>query len=82
MASAQEAPRARTLWPIDKLFIANFIILICLLYAAARNDTRALLYIAVHVAAIGVLLVLARASSGPWPFLHHWFVLIYLPLCY
>ena len=73
---------ARTLWPIDKLFVANSIILICLLIRATWNDTRSLLYIAAHVAAIGVLLVLARASSAVWIFLHHWFVLIYLPLCY
>lgn len=82
MASAQEAPTARTLWPIDKLFIANSIILICLLCAAARNNTRALLYVAAHVAAIIVLLALVRASSAIWNFLRHWFVLIYLPLCY
>lgn len=82
MASAQEAPRARTLWPIDKLFIANSIILICLLSVAARNDRRSLLYIAAHVVAVGVLLALVRASSTIWIFLRHWFVLIYLPLCY
>src|SRR6185312_13769778 len=82
MAFAQELPTARTLWPIDKLFIANSIILICLLSVAARNDTRSLLYIAAHVAAIGVLLVLKRVSSAIWIFLRHWFVLIYLPLCY
>lgn len=82
MASAQETPAARTLWPIDKLFIANSIILMCLLGVAARNDTRSLLYIAAHVAAIITLLAFVRASSALWVFLRHWFVLIYLPLCY
>ena len=82
MASVQEAPAARTLWPIDKLFIANSIILICLLGAAVRNDKGSLFYIAAHVAAILTLLALVRASSPLWLFLHHWFVLVYLPLCY
>jgi membrane-associated phospholipid phosphatase len=82
MASAQEGTAARALWPIDKLFIANSFIQICLLSIAARNDARALLFIAVHMAAIGVLLALSRSTSALWGFARHWFLLAYLPLCY
>lgn len=82
MASAPQATTARTLWPIDKLFIANSFILICLSGVAARNDARALFLIAVHAAAIGLVVALMRATSGIWLFLRHWFVLLYLPLCY
>ena len=82
MASAPEATAARSLWPIDKLFIANSIIQICLLSLAVRSDARALLFIAAHVAAIGFLVALSRSTSAMWHFVRHWFVLIYLPLCY
>lgn len=82
MVSAQEATAARSLWPIDKLFIANSFIQICLLSVAARSDARALLFIAAHVAAIGFLVALSRSTSAMWQFGRHWFVLVYLPLCY
>ncbi len=81
-ASGQEAAAARALWPIDKLFIANSLIQICLLGVAALNDARALLLITAHAVAIGLVLALARATGNVWLFLRHWFVLAYLPLCY
>ena len=70
------------LWPIDKLFLANSLIQICLLSVSARNDARALLLITAHTVAIGLILGLARATAGAWLFLRHWFILAYLPLCY
>lgn len=82
MASVQGITAGRALWPIDKLFIANSVIQICLFGVAARNDPRAVLFIMAHIAAIGLVLALARASSEPWIFMRHWFVLAYLPLCY
>jgi membrane-associated phospholipid phosphatase len=82
MASAQEATAARALWPIEKLFIANSFVQICLLSVAARSDARALLFIAAHTAAIGFLVALSRSRSAMWHFVRHWFVLAYLPLCY
>jgi membrane-associated phospholipid phosphatase len=82
MASAQEVPAPRALWPIDKLILANSITVVCLLGAAARVDVRALLYITAHAAAVVLLLALTRSSSAAWEFLRHWFALIYLPLCY
>src|SRR5262249_47175374 len=82
MASAREAPAPRALWPSEKIIIANSIIVVCLLGVAARDDARALLYIAAHAAAAGMLVALAGSSSGLWGLLRHWFGLIYLPLCY
>jgi membrane-associated phospholipid phosphatase len=82
MASAREAPAPQALWPIEKLIIANSIIVVCLLGLAARDDVRALLYLAAHIAAAGVLLALKRSITGVWGLLRHWFGLIYLPLCY
>jgi membrane-associated phospholipid phosphatase len=70
------------LWPIDKLFIAYAAILIGLLAFAARDDSFALLLIFGHVAAIGVLIVIARNSSAAAVFLHHWYLLLYVPFCY
>jgi len=72
----------RTWWPIDKLFIANSALMICLLGLAARNDARAFLFIAAHFAAIGLLFVLSRSSSAFAVFLHDWYLLAYLPFCY
>jgi membrane-associated phospholipid phosphatase len=82
MAPSQETTASRALWPIEKLFLANSFVLICLLSVAARHHGQALLFIAAHVTAIGLLLALSRAASGVWLFLRHWFVLAYLPLCY
>ena len=53
-----------------------------LLAFAARIDSFALLLILGHVAAIGVLIVIARNSSPVAVFLHHWYLLLYVPLCY
>lgn len=82
MASVREGPAPQALWPIEKLIIANSTIVACLLGVAARQDVRALLYLAAHVAAAGVLLALKRSSTEVWGFLRHWFGLVYLPLCY
>lgn len=70
------------LWPIDKLFIAYAAIMVGLLAFAARHDSFALLLILGHVAAIGVLIVIARNSSPVAVFLHHWYLLLYVPFCY
>ena len=53
-----------------------------LLALAARHDEFALLLILGHVAAIGVLIVIARNSSPVAVFLHHWYLLLYVPFCY
>lgn len=82
MASAEKATATRALWPIEKLFIANSLILICLLFRAALHDAHAWIYLAAHAASIGLLLALARSSSKLSGFVRHWFVLVYLPLCY
>jgi hypothetical protein len=79
-ASQQLSPR--TLWPIDKLFIANSAFMVCLLGWAARHDARSLLLIAAHFVAIGVLFALSRYSSGFVIFLRDWYLLAYLPFCY
>jgi membrane-associated phospholipid phosphatase len=70
------------LWPIDKLFIVYAAIMVGLLVLAARHDSFALLLILGHVAAIGVLIVIARNSSPVAVFLHHWYLLLYVPFCY
>jgi membrane-associated phospholipid phosphatase len=70
------------LWPIDKLFIAYAAIMAGLLALAARHDAFALLLIFGHVAAIGALIVIARNSSPVAEFIHHWYLLLYLPFCY
>jgi membrane-associated phospholipid phosphatase len=70
------------LWPIDKLFIAYAAIMAGLLAFAARHDAFALLLILGQVAAIGALIVIARNSSPVAVFLHHWYLLLYVPFCY
>jgi membrane-associated phospholipid phosphatase len=70
------------LWPIDKLFIAYAAITVGLLAFAAGHDSFALVLIFGHVAAIGVLIVIARNSSLVAVFLHHWYLLLYVPFCY
>jgi membrane-associated phospholipid phosphatase len=70
------------LWPIDKLFIAYAAIMGGLLAFAARHDAFALLLILGHVAAIGALIAIARSSSPVAEFIHHWFLLLYVPFCY
>jgi len=70
------------LWPIDKLFIAYAAIMAGLLAFAARHDAFALILILGHVAAIGALIVIARNSSPIAVFLHHWYLLLYVPFCY
>ena len=80
IAQHDQAPRA--LWPVDKLLLANSTILVCLLAKASFTDARALLFIAAHALAVVCVVVLARKATGFWDFVRHWFVLIYLPLCY
>jgi membrane-associated phospholipid phosphatase len=70
------------LWPIDKLFIAYAAIMAGLLALAAQHDSFALLLILGHIAAIAVLIVIARNSSQAAVFLHHWYLLLYVPFCY
>jgi len=70
------------LWPIDKLFIAYAAIMVCLLALAARYDSFSLVLILGHVAAVSLLLVLARNRSPVAQFLRHWFLLAYIPFCY
>jgi membrane-associated phospholipid phosphatase len=79
VATPQSASR---LWPIDKLFIAYAAIMVCLLALAARHDSVALLLIFGHMAAVSLLVVLARNSSPIAQFVHHWYVLAYVPFCY
>jgi membrane-associated phospholipid phosphatase len=70
------------LWPIDKLFIAYAAIMVGLLAGAARDDSFARLLILGHIAAMGVLILIARNSSPVAVFLHHWYLLLYVPFCY
>jgi membrane-associated phospholipid phosphatase len=70
------------LWPIDKLFIAYAAIMIALLAFAARHDSFALLLILGHVAAICLLIVIARSSLPGAIFIHYWYLLVYVPFCY
>ena len=70
------------LWPIDKLFIAYAAITVGLLAFAARHDAFALLWLLGHVVAIGALILIARSSSPLAEFIHHWYLLLYVPFCY
>jgi len=56
--------------------------MIGLLAFAVRHDPFALLLIFGHVAAICLLIVIARSSSTIAVFLHHWYLLVYVPFCY
>ena len=78
----QPESRPGMLWPIDKLFIAYAAIMVGLLALAARHDRSALLLILGHMAAICVLLVLAKNPSPVTQFVRHWFLLAYVPFCY
>lgn len=78
----QPLARSGGLWPIDKLFIAYAAIMICLLALAARSSSFAWLLILGHLAAISLLLVIARNSSRIAVFLHDWYLLLYVPFCY
>lgn len=53
-----------------------------LLAFAARQDAFALLLLLGHVAAIGALILIARSSSPVAEFIHHWYLLLYVPFCY
>lgn len=53
-----------------------------LLAFAAWHDSFALLLILGHVAVMGVLIVIARNSSPVADFIHHWYLLLYVPFCY
>jgi len=70
------------LWPIDKLFIAYAAIMIGLIAFAAQHDSFALLLLLGHFVAIGALILIARSSSPVADFLHHWYLLLYVPFCY
>jgi membrane-associated phospholipid phosphatase len=88
-ASRQPLPAAyapliapRGLWPVDKLFIGYIAVTGSLLALSARHRPSALLFLAGHVAAIGLILILRR-YSGRWALVaRHWYALLYVPLCY
>jgi membrane-associated phospholipid phosphatase len=70
------------LWPIDKLFIAYAVLMVCLLAIAVRHDSFAFVLILGHVAAISLLLALYKYPSELTRFLSDWYLLVYLPFCY
>jgi membrane-associated phospholipid phosphatase len=70
------------LWPVDKLFIAYATVTGFLLAFAVRRDPSVLLVLLGHIAVIGLILVLGRYSSGIALFVRHWYILVYVPLCY
>jgi len=72
----------RALWPVDKLFIAYATITGLLLAFAARRDPSVLLALLVHIAAIGLIFVLARSASGIPLFVRYWYIMVFVPLCY
>jgi membrane-associated phospholipid phosphatase len=81
-ASAPGSVAQPTLWPTDKFVIAYSSLMICLLAVASRHDARTLLFAAGHVAIVLFVFGLARSASGIAIFLRHWYLLVYLPLCY
>jgi membrane-associated phospholipid phosphatase len=78
----QPSARLGRLWPIDKLFFAYASIMICLLAIATRSSSFSWLLIFGHIAAMGLLLAIARNSSPVAVFLHDWYLLLYVPFCY
>lgn len=64
------------------MFIAYAAVAVGLLALAALHDSFALLLILGHIAVIGVLMAIARSSSPAAVFLHHWYLLLYVPFCY
>jgi membrane-associated phospholipid phosphatase len=78
----QPLARPGRLWPIDKLFIAYAAIMICLLACAVRSSSFAWLLVLGQLAAISLLLLIARNSSPIAVFLHDWYLLLYVPFCY
>ena len=56
--------------------------MVSLLALAAHSDLFALLLILGHMAAISLLVVLARSPSPVAQFLHYWYLLLYVPFCY
>jgi len=70
------------LWPIDKLFVAYAAITGLLLASVVWRDPSVWLAVLGHVAGIGLIFVLSRYSSGIVLFVRHWFLLVYVPLCY
>jgi membrane-associated phospholipid phosphatase len=81
-ASGPEPLTVRALWPVDKLFISYATITGVLLAFAARRDPSVLLVFLCHIAVIGLIFVLGRYSSGIVLFVRHWYILIFVPLCY
>jgi membrane-associated phospholipid phosphatase len=75
------------LWPIDKLFIAYIAVTGFLLAFTVKHHSSAWLFLAGHVAAIVLILVLRnlvlRRYSGRWALVaRHWYALAYVPFCY
>jgi membrane-associated phospholipid phosphatase len=81
-ASAPGGAAQHALWPTDKFVIAYSSLMICLLAVASRHDARALPFIAGHAAMVLLVFALARSASAIALFLRHWYLLVYLPLCY
>jgi membrane-associated phospholipid phosphatase len=71
------------LWPTEKLFIGNAIIMACLLALAARQSPMpALVLLFGHVTAIVLMVLLARWPAPLAQFARHWYLLLYVPFCY
>jgi membrane-associated phospholipid phosphatase len=79
VATPQPASR---LWAIDKLFIVYAAMMVSLLALAANSDSFALLLILGQMAAISLMVVLAKSPSPAAQFLHDWYLLAYVPFCY
>jgi membrane-associated phospholipid phosphatase len=70
------------IWPIDKLFITYMAVTGLLLSLTVKHHPSSLFFLAGHVAAIGIILVLRRFSSRMGLVARHWYALVYVPFCY
>ncbi len=77
-----EPTPVRALWPVDKLFIFYTMVTGLLLAFIVRRDPSVLLVIFGHIAAIGMIFVLGRYASGIMLFIRHWYILVFVPVCY
>lgn len=88
MAEVVSAPsppaRSLELWPVDRLFICYLAALTLLIGVCFRQVPGAPMLLAAHGAGIALIVAMARVRS--WPrlvaFLHHWYPLAYIPICY
>lgn len=70
------------LWPIDKLFIIYLAVTGFLLAWCVRHSPTAWIFLAAHVVAVVLILVLSRYSTRPALVVRHWYALMLVPLCY